>query len=191
MAAARRSFLAKIGSCSLRVCLSQLGRCSPLLFTAIHFQGPSLLSFAVCLLHVCQSSTSHNRLLLLSCPYTHSTRRYIPFASHKGCIPGLRELFHRRHSSPNALRFNYTNRRGLWASLIEPTANLHRACQRRLRHIDTTNSHRESPYHLPVTVHPHPPAHTHSLPAWATLAIRQTRDFINHHHHITSINTQP
>jgi hypothetical protein len=58
------------------------GPLSPLLFTAIHSQGPSLLSFAVFSLSIIDT---HNRLLQQSLHLT-TIRQFIPFGSLKGCI---------------------------------------------------------------------------------------------------------
>lgn len=98
------------------------------LFTAIHSQGPSLLSFVCFTLSIVDT---HNRFIasLHSLYPEPISRRFIPFASLTGgSLQGAADKFHRLDFCHDAPRFNTTRRP--WASLIEPPVPVHRACRR-------------------------------------------------------------
>jgi hypothetical protein len=131
------------------------GPLSPLLFTAIHSPGSSLLSFVVFPLSIIDT---HNRLLQQSLHPSY-TRPIRSFWVTKGYIPGrFTDQFHNQHSLPNALRFN--TGRGLWASLIEPPAELPSRQQ-----LHTSTAPISTPYPLqPYTTAHHGEPHAHSPP---------------------------
>lgn len=111
----------------LVACLPVLtGAHSPVLFTTIHSQGPSLLSFVCFTLSIVDT---HNRFIasLHSLYPEPISRRFIPFASlYGGSHQGAADKFHRLDFCHDAPRFNTT--RQPWASLIEPPVPVHRAC---------------------------------------------------------------
>lgn len=113
------------------------------LFTAIHSQGPSLLSFVCFTLSIVDT---HNRFIasLHSLYPEPISRRFIPFASlYGGSLQGAADKFHRLDFCHDAPRFNTTRRP--WASLIEPPVPVHRACRR---------LHLRRPPHIHSALHP-------------------------------------